>query len=294
MLRLLCRRALVMNRISPDWLSTLPQALQPTLIVDVDRPARRLLSALRESQMHGLSPAGAGLAFDPFCAKVIFAREALEDPAAAGYPLEVFLNTNERYVLPLDSAQAAPVAGEFQNKFLSYRLKNYSKIAPPSFDLGQFSAPVQALAHSFAGPIVDDNDLQAQLVPYLWELNSEIQTDRDSTLNAMILEALLTRLNETEIGVAEICGDLNTIIVGRGRSEKLSPEIVGHRLRGLGLHTVHNSYGYKVLRMADARHTILRQASAFGLSVPEGLPISPQRMTPRQPKSDRKTEDLTF
>jgi len=292
MLRLLCRRALVMNLISTNWLSSLPQDLQPTLIAEVDRPARRLLSTLRASQTHGLSPAGAGQVFDPFCAKVIFARESPEDPAAAGYPLEIFLNTNNRYVPPLDSAQAARVATEFQNKLLGYRLTNHSKIAPPSFDLRLFSAPVQALAHSLAGPIVDDNDLQAQIVPYMQELNSDIRTDSDSTLNTMILEVLLTRCNETEIGVTEICGDLNTIIMGRSGGEKLSPEKVGRRLRGLGLRTTHNSPGYKVLRMADARPTIERLALAFGLSVPGGLPIPRRRMTPRQPKACGNTEDL--
>jgi hypothetical protein len=183
----------------------------------------------------------------------------------------------------LDFDHAARVADIFQNQLLGYRLENFSKMASPAFELSAVSAPAKAMAHAVAGSIVGDNDLQTQLVPFLQELEADIQTDRTMELNAMILEALLTRWTEDEVGDAEIVGDLNTIIAGRGGSIQFSPETVGWKLKGLGIRTTTISRGLRGVKMADARHSIRRIATAYGLSVPED-PSSPTRPTlrPRQ------------
>jgi hypothetical protein len=272
-LRLLCRHAVVVNLLSASWPSSLPMGLQPTLIAEVDRPSRRLLNTLRASQTHGVYPTRAGQVVDPFAAKVIFAREPLEDPAAAGFPLEIVLAPAGEYVPPLDCGRAARVAEEFQNRLLAYRLANFSKMAPPTFDLGRFNAPVQALAHSLAGAVVGDDDLQAQIVPYLQQLDADIQTYGATTLNAIIVEVLVARRNDLELGDTELAGYVNTIISGRGGSKQVSPETVGWKLKGLGLHTIPISRGFKGLKMVDVRPKIAKLAAVYGLSVPDDMSV---------------------
>src|SRR5262249_31097184 len=157
------------------------------------------------------------------------------------------------FVPPMDSHRASRVADEFQNKLLAYRFANFSKVAMPSFDLGQLTAPARAMAHCMAGAIVGADDLQAQIVAFLRELDAGIRTDSAMTLNAIILEVLFTRWTENEVGNTELAGDVNTMIAGRGGSIELSPETVGWKLKSLGLRTTTISRGLRGLRMADVR-----------------------------------------
>ncbi|HLW97162.1 MAG TPA: hypothetical protein VKR82_00840 [Candidatus Acidoferrales bacterium] len=270
-LRLLCRHAVVVNLLSASWPTSLPMGLQPTLIAEVDSPSRRLLNTLCASQQHGSHPTRAGQVVDPFCAKAIFAREPLEGPAAAGFPLEIVLAPADEYVPPLDSSQAARIAEEFQNKLLAYRVKNFSKTAPPSFDLGRVSSPVQALAHSLAGPIVGDCELQSQILPFLWQQDADIQTDSVTSLETMILQVLVARRNDVEFGDTELAAYVNSMIRGRGGSREISPETAGWRLKALGLHTTTISGGLRGLRMVDVRQKIAKLAAAYGVSVPEQI-----------------------
>jgi hypothetical protein len=268
-LGMLCRHAIVVNLLSASWLSALPMSLQPTLIAEIDSPSRRLLNTLRASQTHGVHPTRAGQVLDPFCAKVIFSREPLEDPAAAGFPLEITMAPAGDFVQPLDSGHAAQVAEKFQNRFLAYRLEKFSKMAPPTFDLGRVSAPVRALAHTLAGAIVGDDDLQAQIVPYLRQLNADVHTCTEALFEATLVEVLIHRWNDREVGDTELAGDVNTIFCGRGESKQLSPEMIGWRLRRLGLRTTTISRGLKGLKLADVRPAIAKLALLHGLKAPE-------------------------
>jgi hypothetical protein len=204
---------------------------------------------------------------------VILAREPLEDPAAAGFPLEIFLTSEEEYAQPMETSHAAKVAEEFQNKLMSYRVASFSKVASPGFDLGRVSAPVRALAHSLAGAIVGDDDLQGRIVPYLRECDADLQTDRPTTIRRIIAEALVARWSEQEVGVTDLTGDINTIIAGRGDSGELSPETVGWKLKALGLRTATVSRGLKGLKMADARPPIAKIAATYGIKIPEDTSV---------------------
>jgi hypothetical protein len=228
-----------------------------------------LLETLRASQSHSAYLARTGKAVDPFCTKVIFSREPPEDPAGVGFPLVIFLPSEADYVPPMEFSQAARVSEEFQNKLLAYRVTNFSKAGPPSFDLGRICAPVRALAHSLAGAIVGDDLVQAGIVPYLQECDADFQTDRAATLRRTIVEALVSRWGEETVSVTDLTGDINTINVGRGCSGELSPETVGWKLKTFGLRTTSISGGLKGLKMADARSLISKIAATYGIPIPE-------------------------
>lgn len=268
-LGLLCRHALLVNALSNNWPSSLPWDLKPTLIAAVNgRPSARLLSALRESQNHGLSFARPGKPVDPFCAKVIFATESLKDPGAAGFPLEISLAMSGVYVPPFDASHAARIQKDFQNRLLAYRLANFSKAGIPDLDLRQFTPAVREMAHSLAGAVVGDGELQARLIPFLHQLNTDIHNDGVTEIVTLILEAILSRWDEDEIGVTDLTGDVNTLIGGRGGSEELTPETVGWKLKALGLRTSHIAGGVKGLKMANVRPAVRERAARYGLSIP--------------------------
>ena len=276
LLGLLCRRAFVVNDISSARLHSLPMDLQPTLLADVFEPTRRVLNLLRASTRHGTFIAAGGKAMDAFCAKIVFAPEPLRDRASAGFPLELVLTPTREYVPLMSASEAERVGAEFQAKLLRYRLLNLAKVHAPAFDLSQFTIPMQDLAYGLAACIVDDDTLQSQIVPLLKPQDSELRVDLASQLPAIILEALLARCHTTtgqKFPVADLTGDVNTALRGRGEILEVSPEEIGWALRRLGLHTSFISGGRKgVVLLTEVRQKIHDLAAAYGVHTLRELP----------------------
>jgi hypothetical protein len=269
LLGLLCRRALLVNDFSSAGFHSLPAGLQPTLLTEVFEPTRRMLNLLRASNRHGAFLAAGGRAMDAFSAKVVFAPKPLRDPASAGFPLELVLPPTREYVPLMSPSETERIAAEFQAKLLHYRLLNWGKVRAPAFDLNQFTVPMQELAHSLGASIVDDDKLQAQIVPFLKPLDSEIRVDRASQLPAIVLEALLARCHSTtgkNFTVGDLTGDVNTILRGRGDLLEVSPEDMGWTLRSLGLHTDFMPGGRKgLVLLNDVRKKIHDLAAGYGV-----------------------------
>jgi hypothetical protein len=276
LLSLLCRHAFAVNDISSARFHSLPMDLQPTLLTEVFRPTRRVLNLLRASNRHGAFVAAGGKAIDPFCAKIVFAPEPLRDPASAGFPLELVLTPTREYVPLMNSSEAARVGAEFQAKLLHYRLLNWAKVRTPAFDLSQFTVPVQELAYSLAASIVDDDELQSQIVPFLTPLDREVRVDLASQLPAIVLEALLARCHSTtgqKFPVGDLTADVNTILRGRKEMLEVSPEEIGWALRRLGLHRGFISGGRKgVVLQSDVRQKIHDLAAGYGVHTLRELP----------------------
>jgi hypothetical protein len=265
----LCRRSLVVSDISAARFRFLPANLRPTLIMEVCHQSRQLLSLLRASKWHRALIAVDGKAVDAFGARIVFAREPLRDPANAGFPLEVVLPPTRHYVPLMSSSEAERIAAKYQAKLLHYRILNSAKVRTPAFDLNQFTIPMQETAHSLAASIVDDDELQSQIVPLLKTLDREIRVDRASLLPAIVLEALLARCHSTTgkyFPVADLTGDVNTILRGRGEMLEVSPELIGWTLRALGLYTDFIPGGRKGLVLVNGVSKKIHDlAAAYGV-----------------------------
>ncbi len=276
LLGLLCRRAFVVSDISSARFHSLPMDLQPTLLTEIFQPTRRALNLLRASTRHGAFVAAGGKAMDAFCAKIVFAPEPLRDPASAGFPLELVLPPAREYVPPISASEAERIAAEYQAKLLRYRLLNRAKVRAPTFDMNQFTVPMQELAYSLAASIADDDELQSKIVPFLKPLDREIRADRASLLQAIVLEVLLARChstNDKDFPVTEMTGYVNTVLRGRGDMLEVSPETVGWTLRALGLHTGFITGGKKgLLLLNDVCEKIHDLAAAYGVRTLRELP----------------------
>jgi hypothetical protein len=265
----LFRRSLVVSDISAARFRFLPADLRPTLLVEGCVQSRQVLNLLRASKRHRALIAADGKAVDAFGARIVFAREPLRDPANAGFPLELVLPPTRQYVPLMSSSEAERIAAEYQAKLLHYRILNWAKVRTPAFDLNQFTIPMQETAHSLAASIVDDDELQSQIVPLLKTLDREIRVDRASLLPAIVLEALLARCHSTtgkNYPVADLTGDVNTILLGRGEMLEVSPEDIGWTLRALGLYTDFIPGGRKGLVLLNGvRKKIHDLAAAYGV-----------------------------
>jgi hypothetical protein len=279
LLGLLCRRAFVISDIASARFHSSLMDLQPTLLTEIFQPTRRVLNLLRASTRHGAFVAAGGKAMDAFCSKIVFAPEPLRDPASAGSPLELVLPPMREYVPPISASEAARIAKEYQAKLLRYRLLNRAKVRAPSFDMNQFTVPMQELAYSLAASIADDSELQSRIVPFLKPLDLEIRVDRASQLPAIVLDALLARCHSNigkDLPVTELTRDVNSIRQGREDVLAVSPETIGWTLRALGLHTRFITGGRKGLFLSpQVRKRIHDLAARYEVRALREVPPKP-------------------
>jgi hypothetical protein len=268
-LTLLCRRALSVSEPTLAALRSLPMELTPTIVTEISVITPGLLRALRASNRRGMLAIAADKMLDLFCAKAVFSSQPLRDPAVVGFPLEIVLPPQLAYVPRMERREAERISSEFQAKLLMYRLRNYAKVTTPAFALGEFTAPTQELAHTLGACIVGADELQGKIVPFLKARDREIQVDRTSLLESIVVEALWAVVHDPKAGdsaVADLTKIVNTILAGRGEMAQVSPEIVGWKLRALGLRTDFITGGRKGLKLPnETRRTIHTLAAGYGV-----------------------------
>lgn len=269
LLPIVCRRVLFVPGLTLAGLRSLPMMLRPTIFTETASVTPSLLKVLAASnRREAYIPSGKGL-LDVSCAKIVIANQPLRDSAAVGFPLEATLIPSREYIPVMGAAEAKRVASEFQAKLLMYRLRNFGQLAPPILDLRELTAPTQELAVSLATCIVGDEKLRSQIIPLLKERDQQIQVDRTTVLESILLEGLLAACHDPQklnLSVVELTQSVNTIFLGRGEAQQVSPEQVGWRLRAVGLHTAFLSGGRKGLVLAEAtRATIHKLAAAYGV-----------------------------
>ena len=229
-LRLLARRVILLNEPSPSALNSLPIELHPTIVAEVSSVSSSFLKWLRASRRPRSFAVTKGKLVDSYCAKVVVGNEP---PRTPRWP--VFLWKSVSLRLAASCRHYRPreerIASEFQSKLLRYRLTNYARVTPPSFDLDAYTAATQDVAYALAAGIIGDNALQAKLVPFLKGRDLEIRVDRSSLLESIVLEALWAASHDSKTGVSvtDLTKSVNTILGGRGEAQEASPETVGGR-----------------------------------------------------------------
>jgi hypothetical protein len=169
----------------------------------------------------------------------------------------------------LDAFEADRIASEFQPKLLEYRLVNHQKITKPSFEIRGFSAPMRELAYDLGACVVGDEGLQGQILAHLEKDDREIQVNRSSLLESIVLEALLAECHDPQVSnvsVTDLTTSVNTILAARGEAREVSPENVGWKLRHIGLRTVPVTGGCKGLALPnEIRSEIHALAAGYGV-----------------------------
>jgi hypothetical protein len=139
---------------------------------------------------------------------------------------------------PLDKRAEAEIAEEFQSRFLGYLLRNSSRAQIPSFDVSQFSLPVQDLARAFGAAIVGDGELQQKILPLLSVQDEEIRADRASAFDSIVLEAILSFIHQdgwTKVRIDILAEKVSAIYKGRGFDQEPPPERVGWAVKRVGI-----------------------------------------------------------
>ena len=233
LLNMLCRHPLCLVGLRRSDLLRVPILLQPTLLLDQPESNPAMEAILNASSQRGTHiPCGRGV-LNLFGPKIIVSSKPLLETDA----LRTSLIPTAGHLPPVDKRAEEEIAEEFQARFLSYLLRNAGSAQTPSFDVSQFSLPVRDLAWGFGAAVVD-NELQARIMPLLSVQDEEIRADRALTIDAVVLEALISFIHEgrcSEVRTINIAQKVGAIYKGRGSDQQPSAESVGWAIKRLGI-----------------------------------------------------------
>ena len=133
--------------------------------------------------------------------------------------------------------QNKTVAQDLQNQLLRYRTKSLVKVYNSDFDACGLTSDTRAIANALGACIVDSPALQSQLISLLAPVESQRQEDRSTCIEAVTLEATinLAHQGKSQILVNEVANEVNRITQARGERLSYSAEMIGHRLKKVGL-----------------------------------------------------------
>lgn len=239
-LRSFCRNPLMMPRITAADLININWRIPPTLLCYAPGLTKQMASLLGCTTRRGYIVGDASDYKDPFGPKAVYLGEAVSIDRLPPYSIQVNL-------LPTATACATQKASrldelevqEMQNELLSYRLKNLVRVYNSDFDACALTSDTRAIANALGACIVDSAELQSELISLLTPVESQRQTDRSASLEAVTLEAILNLVHggKAKIFVAEIATEVNRIATARGERLTHSAETIGHQLKKVGLGT---------------------------------------------------------
>ena len=237
-LGVLCRRPLRLVGLRRGDILHVPMPLQPTLLLDEPDLRPEMQTVLQSSTHRGtriISSCGIAEFYGP---KIICSRKLPQGTALETDALRIALIPVAGQLPLLDKRAETEIAEDFQSRFLGYFLRNSGGVQIPSFDVSQFSLPVQDLALGFGAAIVGDGELQQKILPLLSVQDEEIRADRASAFDSVVLEAGVSLIHQggwTKLRMDKLAKEVSAIYRGRGIDEEPSAERVGWAVKRLGI-----------------------------------------------------------
>lgn len=238
MLGMLCRRPLRLAGFRRSDIPRVPMPLQPTLLLDEPDLRAEMQTLLQSSTYRGTQIISTHSILEFYGPKVICSRKLPHGTALETDALRIALIPVAGQQLPFDKRAEAEITEEFQSRFVSYLLRNSTRVQIPSFDVSQLSLPVQDLARAFGAAIVGDAELQRKILPLLSVQDEEIRADRAAAFDSIVLEAILSFIHQggcTKVRIDNLAEKVGAIYKGRGFDEEPSPESVGWAVKRVGI-----------------------------------------------------------
>jgi hypothetical protein len=126
----------------------------------------------------------------------------------------------------LDPESQREIAGKFQGRLLSYRLRNFQKVHSSEFDLPGFASGIRVLSRVLGAPIVDAPELQADVASLLQDRQDEATAGCWVDLRCVAIEAALHHCHqgtEDRLYVGELTRTMGVILQGRGETKEVEP-----------------------------------------------------------------------
>jgi hypothetical protein len=260
---------LLLGRVTPEGLLSLPMDPRPTLLIDHERVSSSTWNLLRASNYPDTYVPSRGGLRNIYCAKAIYRGSEAADDNLDDSALRINLPPSRGRFPVLDAKDKRAIAEELQPKMLAYRHRNFAAVRDSHFDLPEFSSGIRILARVLGAPIIGAPELQADLAPLLREYYDETQVAQWLNPRCVLIEAALYYChggNGKTVYVGQVTRAANAILKGRGETIQLEAKQVGGILRRLGLIPNRNKRGFAIQLNDTACRHIHQLANSFDVT----------------------------
>jgi len=266
LLAVFVRHGLPIAEISPTVFRQLPMQVQPTLLIsDLEQSMWKLFC---RSSYHSYLPDSGWV--DRYCSKAAYAGPDFRDAPEGEVVLHVHLAPAHGKLPIIATHTQREKAAVFQPLMLDYRVKNFTKVRDSAFDAPTFEPNLRLLAQALGACIVDDDRLQAGIIPLLEDQRELLAANRWIDPRCVVLETLVSLCHSQasgRLGVGEIAKAATATLIERGETAQLEAKPMGIRLRALGLTPKRDSQGYALVLSDDLRRKIHRLARDYQVEV---------------------------
>lgn len=238
-LRNYCRYPLMMTEVNGTGLKNVDWHTPPTLLMFGPTVTKQMASLLGCTTSRGYLVGAGGRYKDYYGAKAVYLGQELSVDRAPRCSVRVHLNPSLARVTQNAPQLTEPEVQGLQNQLLRYRLKNLVRVYNSNFDAPTLTSETRTIANALGACIIDSPKLQSELISLLMPVADQQLTDLSSSLEGITLEATLNLCHEgkTQILAGEIAIEVNRIAKARGERLSYSAEVIGHRLKKVGLCT---------------------------------------------------------
>lgn len=238
-LKSLCRHPLLLAGVSGATLNGVNWEISPTLLIAEPNLTKRMTAVLGGSTSPGYLTGSGGKYKDYFCPKAIYLGEDLPIHAMPRFSIHINAAMIPGGQRGYPKTLSDSITQSFQNRLVDYRLRNLPAVLNSDFDASELPSDTRAIANALGACVVDAPDLQAALLAVLVPYAEQLLEARSNSLEALVVEATLSLSGQKKphVFVREIADEANRIQKSRGESPQLSAEMVGLKLRKVGIHT---------------------------------------------------------
>lgn len=239
-LRNFCRYPMMLTRADIPSLQKLNWQTTPTVLFYDPNISKQMVTTLGCTSTRGYLINDGGGYKDLFGPKALYLGADVSVDRIPRCSLQVRLQPTAPAPAKQNSLRLTEaVVKDLQNQLLRYRCKNLVHVYNSDFDASLLTSDTRAIANALGACIIESPGLQSRLISLLTPFESQRQADRSTSLEALTLEATLNLAHsgQGQIQVNEIANEVNRIALARGERLRFSAEIIGHRLKKIGLVT---------------------------------------------------------
>ena len=275
LLECVCWHSLRVVEASNMGVFALPSPLHRTILLDQEKPTKRLQGTLRAMGYPGGLIRQNGQYHDISCPIVICSGQPLGEPAPPNV-IQVVLMPSRGCLPRIEWKSLREAGDELQGKLLQYRLVNFKRVRESKFNPNGLHTPLAETARSVGACIVDHPKLQSHIVELLKPQDEDRRIRHSTGIPEVVIEVAFTLChqgNRSSIYVSEFADASNAVLENRKEIIRLEPRAVGDVLRNIGLFTERlGSAGRGIRLLNEIRRKIHRLAYSYDvLSMRDGV-----------------------
>jgi hypothetical protein len=276
LLRMVCRRPLLVSDISEAALSHACSRFKPTLLIDEVDWSSSSARVLRRQLRSGTGTSSATLRLNEstlsFGPKVVCSLEPTPDAALRSRCVQIIMSETKRADLltPSDPRMLA-AAADLQQKLLRFRFKCYSKVRPVRIPGDEQLRPrSRDIFSCLAAPVGQKFKLLHKMLLEYLQLRHDPQSRdgldvRQDAVLAILFAAMHQNIELSNIGVKWIAAATNSLL--RADRSAISDKAAGSILAGLGLrNTKRTNHGWILFLNSETRERVHQLHKTHGLS----------------------------